>query len=55
MFFFDEILLRLSKSKYCKSFIIKGGLYLQNIVGVEQEVLWILISNILVVSIQMMI
>lgn len=35
MFFFDEILLRLSKSKYCKSFIIKGGFYLQNIVGVE--------------------
>ena len=35
IFFFDEVLLRLSKSKYRKSFVIKGGFYLQSIVGVE--------------------
>lgn len=35
IFFFDEILLRLSKSKYHNSFVIKGGFYLQSIVGVE--------------------
>lgn len=35
IFFFDEILLRLTKSKYNKSFVIKGGFYLQSIVGVE--------------------
>ena len=33
--FFDEVLLRLSKSKYHNSFVIKGGFYLQSIVGVE--------------------
>ena len=37
IFFFDEVLLRLSKSKYCNSFIIKGGFYLQSIVGVESR------------------
>lgn len=35
IFFFDEVLLRLSKSKYQNSFVIKGGFYLQSIVGVE--------------------
>lgn len=35
IFFFDEVLLRLSKSKYHNSFVIKGGFYLQSIVGVE--------------------
>ncbi len=35
IFFFDEVLLRLSKSKYRRSFVIKGGFYLQSIVGVE--------------------
>lgn len=35
IFFFDEALLRLSKSKYHNSFVIKGGFYLQSIVGVE--------------------
>ena len=28
IFFFDEVLLRLSKSKYHNSFVIKGGFYL---------------------------
>ena len=35
IFFFDEVLLRLSKSKYHNFFVIKGGFYLQSIVGVE--------------------
>ncbi len=35
IFFFDEILSRLSRSKYRASFVFKGGFYLQSIVGIE--------------------
>lgn len=33
--FFDEIILRLSKSKFNNKFVFKGGFYLQSIVGIE--------------------
>ena len=35
MLFFDEIIYRLSKSKYKDRFIFKGGLYLQSITGIS--------------------
>ena len=35
IFFFDEIIFRISISRYRNSFIFKGGYYLQNILGVE--------------------
>lgn len=35
IFFFDEFLSRLSKSKYRNMFVFKGGFYLQSVVGVE--------------------
>jgi len=35
IFFFDEIIYRLSISEYKNMFIFKGGYYLQNILGVE--------------------
>ena len=33
IFFFDEIIFRISISRYRNSFIFKGGYYLQNILG----------------------
>ena len=35
VFFFDEFLLRLSKSKYRQKFVFKGGFYLQSFLGAE--------------------
>lgn len=37
MFFFENFLNRLSKSKYNRKFIFKGGFLLGNIVGIEQR------------------
>ncbi len=34
-FFFEEFLYRLSKRKYSKLFVFKGGFYLQSIVGID--------------------
>ena len=33
--FFDEIILRLSRSNYKNIFVFKGGFYLQSVVGIE--------------------
>ena len=35
--FFDEFLERLSKSKYKNKFVLKGGFYLQSIVGINSR------------------
>lgn len=36
-FFFDSFLLRLSNSKYSSNFVLKGGLYLSSILGIESR------------------
>ena len=37
MLFFDEVIYRLSKSRYKSMFIFKGGLYLQSITGIKSR------------------
>jgi len=37
VFFFESFLYRLSKSEYSQNFAIKGGFYLQSIVGIQMR------------------
>lgn len=37
MYFFEHFLYRLSKSRYCKNFIFKGGFLLQSMLGLEKR------------------
>lgn len=37
MYFFERILERLSKSKYKTNFVIKGGLLISSLIGVENR------------------
>lgn len=36
-FFFDTFLIRLSKSQYADKFILKGGLLLSSVLGIENR------------------
>lgn len=36
-FFFDSFLIRLSKSQYADKFILKGGLLLSSVLGIENR------------------
>ncbi len=37
MFFFERILERLSKSEYRKNFILKGGLLISSMIGIQER------------------